>query len=67
MRGKNTLYLDQWQNKFWAKTIKELRHKVGGGKVSKMYCDKKDGSIVHVGYVIGPHWLTAFKPVEIPV
>ena len=30
-----------------------------------MYQDKKDGSTVHVGYVIGQLWLTAFQPVEV--
>jgi hypothetical protein len=29
-----------------------------------MFVDKKDGSTVHIGYVIGQHWLTAFQPVE---
>lgn len=67
MNGKNTLYLDQWGNRFWAKTVKELRQQVGmgGSRVSKMYRDKKDGRIVHTGYVIGQHWLTAFQPVEV--
>ena len=66
MNGKQTLYMDQWGNKFWAKTVKSLRDKVGGGRISKMYVDKKDGSVVHCGYVIGQHWLTAYRPVEIP-
>ena len=68
MNGKQTLYFDQWGNRFWAKTVKELRRKIegGGSRVGKMYRDKKDGSIVHVGYVIGSHWLTAYRPVEIP-
>ena len=66
MNGKQTLYMDQWGNKFRAKTVKSLRDKVGGGRISKMYVDKKDGSVVHCGYVIGQHWLTAYRPVEIP-
>lgn len=64
MQGKMMLYLDQWGNKFWARTVKELREQIPG-RVSKMYVDKKDGSIAHVGYVIGEHWLTAYCPVEI--
>ena len=64
MQGKMMLYLDQWGNKFWARTVKELREQIPG-RVSKMYVDKKDGSIAHVGYVIGEHWLTAYAPVEI--
>lgn len=66
MQNKPTLYLDQYGNRFWAKTIKELRNQIGmgGSRVSKMYRDKKDGSVVHVGYVVGSHWLTAYQPVE---
>lgn len=66
MQNKPTLYLDQYGNRFWAKTIKELRNQIGmgGSRVSKMYRDKKDGRIVHVGYVVGSHWLTAYQPVE---
>lgn len=67
MNGKPTLYIDQWGSKFWANTVRDLRKQVGmgGSKVSKMYQDKKDGTTVHVGYVVGQHWLTAFKRVEI--
>ena len=69
MKGKRTLYIDQWGNRFWATTVKELRNQIGmgGSRVSKMYRDKKDGRVVHVGYVIGQHWLTAFRPVEFEV
>jgi hypothetical protein len=68
MKNKRTLYLDQYGNRFWAKTVKELRNQIGmgGSRVSKMYQDRKDGSVVHVGYVVGPHWLTAYQPMERP-
>lgn len=36
-----------------------------GCRVSKMYRDRKDGLPVHVGYVIGAHWLEMFTPVDI--
>lgn len=67
MHGKQILYIDQWGNRFWAKTVKALRRQIGGGgsRVSKMFRDKKDGSVVQTGYVIGQHWLTAFAPMEI--
>lgn len=65
MKGKLTLYRDQYGQTFTAKTVRELRSKLRG-RVSKMYVDKKDGGTVCVGYVIGQHWLTAFQPVEIP-
>jgi hypothetical protein len=65
--GKNSrLCINQYGVKIWAKTLKELREQSEGGRVSKMYQDKKDGSVVHVGYVIGPHWFSVFAPVEIP-
>lgn len=66
MNGKPTLFLDQWGNRWWAKTVKELRSQIGmgGSRVSKMYVDKKDGRSVHIGYVVGQHWLTAYQRVE---
>lgn len=57
------LYVDQYGNRFYAKTLKALREQLPG-RVSKMYCDKKDGSIVCTGYVIGQHWLTCYVPFE---
>lgn len=67
MKGKFTLYIDQYGNRFYAHTVKELRDQIGMGKsrVSKMYRDKVDGRTVHVGYVIGQHWLTAYQPLEL--
>ena len=65
MNGKTILYIDQYGNNFWAKTVRELREQVRGA-CSKMYRDKADGSIMHVGYVIGQHWLTMYAPVELP-
>lgn len=68
MNGTPVLYRDQFGASIWARTVRELRHKVGGGRVSKMYLDKVDGphagKIVHVGYVVGSHWFTAFAPIE---
>ncbi len=66
MKGKPTLYIDQWGSRWWAKTVKELRSQIGmgGGRVSKMYVDKKDGRSAHIGYVVGQHWLTAYQRVE---
>jgi hypothetical protein len=65
MRGIWTLYIDQYGNKWGASTIAELRAKIGGGRVAKMYRDKRDGAAVHCGYVIGRHWCTAYQPVEL--
>jgi hypothetical protein len=66
MRGQFTLYLDQYGNRFFARTIAELQKKVGGGRISKMYLDKSDGTTVHCGYVVGAQWCTAYRPVENP-
>ncbi len=59
------LYLDQYGHRYFASSLKELKAQVPG-RVQKMYADKKDGTTVHVGYVIGDHWLNAFIPLEIP-
>ena len=66
MRRAATLYIDQYGNQFVASTIKELREQIPG-RCSRMYIDRKDGSTLHVGYVIGQHWLTMFRRVEVPV
>ena len=69
MNGKLFLYLDQFGNHFYARTVKALRVQIegGGSRVSKMYVDGKDGLPLHVGYVIGRYWLSIFEPVEISV
>ena len=69
MNGRLLLYLDQFGNHFYARTVRELRAQIAGGRsrVFKMYADGKDGLPLHVGYVIGGHWLSMFEPVELPV
>jgi len=64
MNGKRTLYRDQYGNTIFANTVRELREKAGGGRVSKIYRDKRDGSAVHCGYVVGRLWFSAFMPFE---
>jgi hypothetical protein len=61
------LFIDQYGEPVWARTVKELRAKAGDGRVSKMYTDKKDGRTVHSGYVVGRRWFSRFAPVEIRV
>ena len=59
------LYVSQYGSIYQARTLKELRAILEeGGHVSKMYMDKKDGSSVHVGYVIGRLQLTKYVPFE---
>ena len=65
LRGKQTLFLDQYGGVWHATTIKDLREQIGGA-VSKMYIDNKDRTkTYHTGYVIGQLWLSAFKPTSI--
>lgn len=67
MKGKQYLYIDQYDQKYIASTIKELKEKISPytkyPKVSKMYVDMKDGSTQHIGYIINGQWLRAYKPV----
>lgn len=55
------LYVDQYGNRFYAGTLKELKEQVTG-RVSIMYVDTKDGKTMRTGYVIGQHWLTEYVP-----
>lgn len=64
MRGRLVLYIDQYGEHIWARTVADLREQAGGGTVSKMYCDLKDGRTVHQGYVVGKLWFRAFIPYE---
>ena len=55
MNGTLMLYLDQYGNHFYARTVRELREKVGssGSRIAKMYVENgADGEPRHVGYVI---------------
>ena len=65
MNGKLMLYLDQFGNYFYARTVK-----VGssGSRIAKMYVENgADGEPRHIGYVIAGHWLRMFAPIELPV
>ena len=46
---------------------KELLARLRYRKAEKMYQDKKDGSTMHCGYVIGRNWITLYEvnPVEV--
>lgn len=62
-----SLYIDQYGYKYHASNRKELIKAVspyGSPKVSIMYQDKKDGSTVRVGYIVGDYWLTEYKRIE---
>jgi hypothetical protein len=40
---------------------KALIEKIGYRKAEKMYIDKKDGTTVHIGYIIGGLWITLYR------
>lgn len=46
---------------------KELLSRLGYKTANRMYRDKKDGSTVHCGYVIGRIWIELYevKPLEV--
>lgn len=58
------LWLDQYGQPIWARTVEELKEQAGPGKVFKIYADKKDGRTVHTGYGVGSRWFNCFQPVE---
>lgn len=59
------LFVDQYGNKIYAHTVKELRSKVGmgGSKVSRMFISTIDGKDKHIGYVVGKQWFTMYAPI----
>lgn len=40
---------------------KELLNRLGRRHASKMYCDFKDGSTKHIGYIIAGLWITIYN------
>lgn len=67
MTKQTFLWLDQYGNRFYASSQRELKTRHGiPGKVSPMYIDKTNGPPVKVGVVIGQHWLTQYARVERP-
>lgn len=64
-QDRPTLFVDQYGQKLWASSAKELAGKLGGAKLQKMYVDKKAGGAAWIGYVARHQWLTAYKPVEV--
>ena len=61
---KNYMSIDQYGQTYHdlgKHPLKELMDRLGCRKNSKMYCDKIDGTTVHVGYVIGQHWCRLYE------
>jgi hypothetical protein len=57
------LYVDQYGQHFYAHTLRELRQQISG-RANRMFVDRKDGTTLCIGYVIGSHWLHAYAPIE---
>ena len=68
MRGKWIMYVDQYGNAISASSVRELCRRAGyaRGGAKLMYCDKKDGTVVRTGYIVGRHWFMAYVPYEVP-
>lgn len=66
MNGKPMLYVDQYGQRTIASTVAGLArcYGVAPGTPRRMYRDKLDGRIIHVGYVLGRYWCEAFVPYE---
>ena len=39
----------------------ELLKRLGYKHASRMFQDRKNGPPMHIGYVIGPHWVTLYN------
>lgn len=60
--------IDQHGNAIYnCKTLKELKDRVGGKRVEKIYIDKKDGGRVWIGYVIKGRWFGVYQALEVNV
>lgn len=63
LRGQPTLLVDQYGQHVWARTLKDLREQVPG-RCSRMFYDAPDGRVMHIGYVVGQRWFTAYQRCE---
>ena len=60
----STMAIDQYgqhYNDLGKHPRKGLLEKLGYKSAVKMYIDKKDGSVKHIGYIIGGLWLTLYN------
>jgi hypothetical protein len=60
---RNIIGIDQYGQVYHAlgqHPRQELLGRLGYSHARKMYVDKKDGSTLHIGYVIGSLWITLY-------
>lgn len=65
LKPRTRLFIDQYGQKVWARSVRDLREQVGG-RVYRMYRDTPSGTM-HVGYVVGSRWFSEFAPVVRPL
>lgn len=65
--GKDYLLcIDQYGQKLWAKSVKELIAKAYGTKAAKMYIDSADhNTTYHCGYIVLGRWFSIYKPLRV--
>jgi len=63
MKQVGYIGIDQYNTHYHIKKHprKELLDQLGKTKARVMYADKKDGSIIKMGYVIGSLWISIYK------
>lgn len=59
------LFVDQYGSHVYAATVKQLRERAGGGRVSLMFNDL-GGKTYREGYVIGRRWFTEYRAAAVP-
>lgn len=64
MNNKMMLYMDRYGNVLFARTLRELQKKAGGGRIFKVYSTTKEGVNFHCGYGVGKRWFTAYVPYQ---
>ena len=60
---KQYMGIDQYGTTYHGLTYpaKDLKERIGRGKVSKIYRDTKSGKTYHVGYSVGPYWVDVYE------
>lgn len=61
------LCVDQYGNKVYAKTAKELAENMGRTKARRIYRDGKDGKTYHCGYIVAGCWFEVFSRIQVAV
>lgn len=63
--GRTVLFVDQYGDKVYAKSRRDLAEKIGSSHIERMYIDAK-GETLHCGYIIAGRWLGAFVAHAVP-